>query len=70
MLEQDGAWDNHFPLIEFTYNNSFQDSIGMAPYEAFYGRRCRTSLCWYESGKSDVLGPKIVQQTTENIKMI
>jgi len=57
-------------LIEFTYNNSYHSSIGMAPFEALYGRRCRTPLCWFESGESVVLGPDIVQQTTEKVKMI
>ncbi|MCI28421.1 hypothetical protein A2U01_0049622 [Trifolium medium] len=42
----------------------------MAPFEALYGRRCRTPLCWYESGENVILGPKIVQETTEKIKMI
>ena len=70
VLDQGGSWDSHLPLIEFTYNNSFHASIGMAPYEALYGRRCRTPLCWYESGESTVLGPKIVQETTTKIKMI
>ncbi|MCI88405.1 retrotransposon protein, partial [Trifolium medium] len=58
------------PLIEFTYNNSFHSSIGMAPIEALYGRKCRTPLCWFETGASVVLGPEIVQETTEKIKMI
>ena len=70
VLEQSGSWDSYLPLVEFTYNNSFHASIGMAPYEALYGRRCRTPLCWYESGESVVLGPEIVQQTTERVKMI
>ena len=70
MLEKGRAWDSYLPLIEFTYNNSFHSSIGMAPFEALYGRRCRTPLCWYESGESVVIGPKIVQQTSEKIKMI
>ncbi|MCI69996.1 hypothetical protein A2U01_0091259, partial [Trifolium medium] len=42
----------------------------MAPFEALYGRKCRTPLCWFESGESAVLGPEIVQQATEKIKMI
>jgi hypothetical protein len=42
----------------------------MAPFEALYGRRCRTPLCWYESGESVILGPEIVQETTEKIRMI
>ncbi|GAU33554.1 hypothetical protein TSUD_143470, partial [Trifolium subterraneum] len=49
---------------------SFHSSIGMAPFEALYGRRCRTPLCWYESGETVVLGPDIVQETTEKIRMI
>ncbi|GAU34562.1 hypothetical protein TSUD_29080 [Trifolium subterraneum] len=64
------SWDSCLPLIEFTYNNSFHSSIGMAPFEALYGRRCRTPLCWYESGETVVLGPDIVQETTEKIRMI
>jgi hypothetical protein len=70
VLEQGESWDSYLPLIEFTYNNSFHSSIGMAPFEALYGRRCRTPLCWYESGETVVLGPDIVQETTEKIRMI
>jgi hypothetical protein len=70
VFEQGGAWDSHLPLIEFTYNNSYHSSIGMASCEALFGRRCRTSLCWFESGESVVLGPEIVQQTTEKVKLI
>ena len=57
-------------VTEFTYNNSYHSSIGMAPFEALYGRRCRTPLCWFESGESVVLGPELVQETTEKVKMI
>jgi len=46
------------PLVEFTYNNIYHSSIGMAPYEALCGRRCRTPLCWQQDGESVVLGPK------------
>lgn len=70
VLERGGAWDIYLPLIEFTYNNSYHSIIGMATFEALYGRRCSTPLCWYESGESVVLGPEIVQQTTEKVKMI
>lgn len=69
MLEQGGVWDSYLPLIEFTYNNNFNFSIGMEPCEALYDRRCKTHLCWYESGKSVVLGPEIIHQTIEKIKM-
>jgi len=51
VLEQGVYWVECLPLIEFTYNNSFHSSIGMATFEALYGRRCRTSLCWYESSE-------------------
>ena len=45
VIDYEGSWDRHIPLVEFMYNNSFQSSIGMAPYEALYGRKCRTPLC-------------------------
>jgi hypothetical protein len=64
VLEGGGSWDSYLPLIEFTYNNSYHSSIGMAPFEALYGRRCQTPLCWFESGEKVVLGPEIVQETT------
>ena len=70
VLEQGGNWDNYLSLVVFTYNNSFHSSIGMAPFEALYGRRCRTPLCWYESGESVVIGSDIIQQMIEKIKMI
>jgi len=70
VLEQGGTWDSHLPLIEFTYTNSYHSSIGMTPFEALYGRKCKTPLCGYESGESVVLGPEIVQQTTEKVKLI
>jgi len=41
-------WENHLPLVGFTYNNSYQATIGMAPYEALYGRRCQMLVCWEE----------------------
>ena len=59
------TWDSHLPLIEFMYNNSYHSNIGMAPFEALYGRGCKTPVCWFESGESVVLGPELVHQTTE-----
>jgi len=70
VLEQGVSWVECLPLIEFTYNNSFHSSIGMAPFEALYGWRCRTPLCWFESGESALLGLNVVQETTEKVKMI
>ena len=57
MLEFKGSWDRYLPLMEFAYNNSYQSSIEMAPYEALYGRKCRTPLCWDEVGERKLLGP-------------
>nr|KYP67678.1 Retrotransposable element Tf2 [Cajanus cajan] len=65
-----GSWEEVLPLVEFTYNNSFHASIGMAPFEALYGRRCRTPLCWYQDGESVVVGPELILQTTKIVKMI
>lgn len=65
-----GSWDDNLPLIEFSYNNSYHASIGMPPYEALYGRRCRSPLCWEEVGERKILGPELVQQTRETIELI
>ncbi|KAA0056483.1 reverse transcriptase [Cucumis melo var. makuwa] len=65
-----GSWDTHLPLMEFAYNNSYQSSIGMALYEAFYGRPCTTPICWNEVGERKLVGPELVQITTNNIKLI
>ncbi|KAK2443483.1 hypothetical protein QL285_014583 [Trifolium repens] len=70
VLEDGGSWSNHLYLIEFAYNNSYHASIGMTPYEALYGRKCRTPLCWTEVGDRSFLGPDIVQETTLKIKSI
>jgi len=70
VLDHLGTWSDMLPLVEFTYNNSYHSSIGMAPYEALYGRRCRTPLCWQQDGESVVLGPEFLQQTTERVRVI
>ncbi|CAN6573083.1 unnamed protein product [Malus baccata var. baccata] len=56
--------------MEFAYNNSCHSSIGMAPFEALYGKLCRTPLCWSEVGERVLVGPKIVDETTQNIQVI
>jgi len=58
------------PLVEFTYNNSYQASIGMAPYEALYERKCRTLICWDEIGERKLLGPEMVQLMTDKVRVI
>ena len=70
MIDLEGSWDRHIALVEFVYNNSFQSSIGMAPYEALYGRKCRTPLCWTELSEKKVIGPDLIQETEEKVKMI
>ena len=70
MIDYEGSWDRHIPLVEFVYNNSFQLSIGMAPYEALYGRKCRTPLCWIELSEKKIIGPDLIQETKEKVKMI
>ncbi|KAA3460469.1 DNA/RNA polymerases superfamily protein [Gossypium australe] len=65
-----GSWEEFLPLAEFAYNNSYQASIRMAPYEALYGRRCRTPTCWTELGERHVLGPELVAELEEKVKVI
>nr|GEX02051.1 putative reverse transcriptase domain-containing protein [Tanacetum cinerariifolium] len=65
-----GNWDTHLPLVEFSYNNSYHSSIKCAPFEALYGRRCRTPIAWIKVGEGKLLGPEIVQETTDKIVQI
>ncbi|KAJ9566214.1 hypothetical protein OSB04_002180 [Centaurea solstitialis] len=70
VLEFGGSWDDHLPLVEFSYNNSYHTSIQCAPYEALYGRKCRSPLNWLEVGESRLIRPDIVQETTDKIKLV
>ena len=65
-----GSWDRYIPLMEFAYNNSYQSSIGMVPYEALYGRRCRTPMCWTEMNEQKIIGPKLVKDAEEKVQII
>jgi hypothetical protein len=69
-LDFSGSWAHYLPLIEFAYNNSYQASIGMAPYEALYGRKCRSPLYWDELDERRILGPDIVQDTIDKVALI
>ncbi|GJV98426.1 putative reverse transcriptase domain-containing protein [Tanacetum coccineum] len=64
------GWVNHLPLVEFSYNNSYHASIKAAPFEALYGRKCRSPICWTEVGEAQILGPELIQETTEKIIQI
>ncbi|GJT16912.1 putative reverse transcriptase domain-containing protein [Tanacetum coccineum] len=63
-------WDRHLPLVEFFYNNSYHTSIKAAPFEALYGRKCRSPVCWAEVGDAQLTGPAIIHETTEKIVQI
>jgi hypothetical protein len=69
-LTDDPKWDKHLSLAEFSYNNSYQESIKMSPFEAIYGRPCRTPLSWSESGERVIFGPDIVTEAEEKVKQI
>ncbi|GJX12867.1 hypothetical protein Tco_0204625 [Tanacetum coccineum] len=64
------SWDRHLPLVEFSYNNSYHTSIKAAPFEALYGRKCRSPVCWAEVGEAQLTGPKIIHETTKKIVQI
>nr|GFB72115.1 putative reverse transcriptase domain, ribonuclease H-like domain, aspartic peptidase domain protein [Tanacetum cinerariifolium] len=64
------GWVNHLPLVEFSYNNSYHASIKAAPFEALFGRKCRSPVCWTEVREAQILGPELIQETTEKIVQI
>ena len=70
VLDFKEKWDESLPLVKFAYNNSYQSSIKMAPYEALYGKRCRSPICWEEIGERKYLGPDLVQQAEEKLRII
>ncbi|KAD4385756.1 hypothetical protein E3N88_25925 [Mikania micrantha] len=70
VIDFGGSWDDHLPLMEFSYNNSYHSSIQTAPFEALYGRKCRTPICWSEIGENQLSGPEIVQETTDKVFQI
>ncbi|GKF49412.1 putative reverse transcriptase domain-containing protein, partial [Tanacetum coccineum] len=69
VMDFGGSWDTHLPLIEFSYNNSYHTSIKCAPFEALYGRKCRSPMIWTEVGESQLIRPEIMQETTEKIRV-
>ncbi|KAE8664337.1 hypothetical protein F3Y22_tig00112800pilonHSYRG00034 [Hibiscus syriacus] len=70
VIEFKESWEKYLPLAEFAYNNSYQSSIKMAPYEALYGRRCRIHLNWYELKDREVIGPELIQEMEEKVQVI
>ncbi|KAK1683149.1 hypothetical protein QYE76_043997 [Lolium multiflorum] len=65
-----GSWEDHLPLAEFSYNNSYQSSIQMAPYEALYGRKCRSPICWFETGENKEFTPDYIKERQGVIEVI
>ncbi|KAD5508133.1 hypothetical protein E3N88_15836 [Mikania micrantha] len=70
VIDFGNSWETHLPLVEFSYNNSYHTSIQAAPFEALYGRKCRSPICWAEVGDSQLTGPELVHETTEKIVQI
>ena len=65
-----GSWEKHLPLVEFTYNNSYQASIQMTPYKAMYVRLCRSPVCWMKVGERPSMGPDLVRDASEKVDVI
>ncbi|GJY12147.1 putative reverse transcriptase domain-containing protein [Tanacetum coccineum] len=64
------SWDRRLPLVEFSYNNSYHASIKVATFEALYGRKCRSPICWSEVGDGQLTGPELIREMTEKIVQI
>ena len=69
-LDYGSSWDDNLPYAEFSYNNSYQASLKMALFEALYGRRCRTPLMWDEVGDQEFIGPDLIKESEEKVKLI
>ncbi|XP_070030051.1 uncharacterized protein [Nicotiana sylvestris] len=65
-----GKWDQFLPLVEFAYNNSYQSSIEMAPFETLYGQRCHSPIGWFEPGEAKLYGTNLVKDALEKVKLI
>jgi hypothetical protein len=69
-LQYGRSWDKSLPYAEFSYNNSYQESLKMMPFEMLYGCRCRTPLFWNETGEWKVFGPDILQEAEKQVRMV
>ena len=70
MVDFKGNLDDYLPLIEFAYNNNYYYSIQMVPYEALYGKRCRSPIGRFEIGEKGLIGPYLVHQDMDKVKVI
>ncbi|GJY91348.1 putative reverse transcriptase domain-containing protein [Tanacetum coccineum] len=70
LIDFGGSWDVHLPFDKFSYNNSYHTSIQCAPFEALYGRKCRSPMLWAEIEEGSLIGPELVQETTDQVVVI
>src|SRR6185503_6938960 len=70
VIHYDKNWDKCLSLAEFSYINSYQASLKMAPFEALYGQRCRTPLSWSQTGECQIFGPELVVKAEEKVKTV
>ena len=70
VLNFPGSCDRYIPLMEFSYNNNYQSNIGMTLYDALYGRRCRTPMCWIEFHEHKNIGPDLVKDMEEKVWIV
>ena len=70
MLTYGKEWEKSLSFAEFSYNNSYQASLKMAPFEALYGRKCRTPLMWSEVGERSLFGPDMIKDAEEQVAMV
>ena len=70
VMDQQSRWEKYLPLVEFSYNNSYHSSIGMPPFEALYGRPCRTPLSWDRLEDRIIVGPDLIQEMEDQVKLI
>lgn len=70
MMEFGGYWEEHLPLVEFVYSNSYQVHTGMDRFEVLYGRPCRLPMCWLEGGEQLIVGPELLQNYKQMVELI
>ncbi|GJX98120.1 putative reverse transcriptase domain-containing protein [Tanacetum coccineum] len=70
VIDFGGSWDVHLPLAKFSYNNSYHSSIRCAPFEALYGRKCRSPVLWAKIGEGSLIGPELVLEMTDKVVLI
>jgi hypothetical protein len=70
VMDQQKCWEEFFPLVEFAYNNSYQSTIKMVPFEFLYRRPCQTPLSWDQLEDRVLVGPEVIQEMEDQMKTI